>query len=206
MSEPCRSVVACRRKRFADGHTCISGITRSAAVAGSRRSGISERRGPRRPARSSPRHSTRTSSASPRRSGGSGPRSSRGPCPRDAKPLSPAEAIGIRIMQVQVRLFATYREVVGAGQLAWTLRDGTTVGQLVEAVLAKYQELVERAKAKFGVLEMSIVHRVGRVPVGGDSVVLACAAAHRSEAFAACSWAMDEVKHIVPIWKTEAGP
>ena len=67
-------------------------------------------------------------------------------------------------------------------------------------------ELVERAKAKFGVLEMSIVHRVGRVPVGGDSVVLACAAAHRSEAFAACSWAMDEVKRIVPIWKTEAGP
>src|SRR6059036_87459 len=67
-------------------------------------------------------------------------------------------------------------------------------------------ELVERAKAKFGVLEMSIVHRVGRVPVGGDSVVLACAAAHRSEAFAACAWAMDEVKRIVPIWKTEAGP
>src|SRR2546427_674272 len=46
-------------------------------------------------------------------------------------------------------------------------------------------ELVERAKEKFGALEMSIVHRVGRVPVRGDSVVLACAAAHRSEAFAA---------------------
>src|SRR2546430_5600882 len=41
-------------------------------------------------------------------------------------------------------------------------------------------ELVERAKEKFGALEMSIVHRMGRVPVGGDSVVLACAAAHRS--------------------------
>jgi len=67
-------------------------------------------------------------------------------------------------------------------------------------------ELVERAKEKFGALEMSIVHRVGRVPVRGDSVVLACAAAHRSEAFAACAWAMDEVKRIVPIWKTEAGP
>src|SRR5207247_10964756 len=76
-------------------------------------------------------------SAPPRRSGGSGPRSSRGPCRRDAKPLSPAEAIGIRIMQVQVRRFATYRQIVGAGQLAWTLRDGTTVGQDVEAVLAK---------------------------------------------------------------------
>ncbi len=67
-------------------------------------------------------------------------------------------------------------------------------------------DLVERAREKFGVLEVSIAHRVGRVPVGGDSVVIACAAAHRSEAFGACAWAMDEVKRIVPIWKTEAGP
>ena len=65
-------------------------------------------------------------------------------------------------------------------------------------------ELVERTKEKFDVLEMSIVHRVGRVPVGGDSVVIVCAATHRSEAFAACAWAMDEVKRIVPIWKTES--
>src|SRR2546428_10646628 len=67
-------------------------------------------------------------------------------------------------------------------------------------------ELVERAREKFGILELSIVHRAGRVPVGGDSVVIASAAAHRSEAFAACSWVMDEVKRIVPIWQTEAGP
>ena len=64
--------------------------------------------------------------------------------------------------------------------------------------------LVEGAKSKFEVLEMSIVHRVGRVPVGEDSAVIACSAAHRGEAFAACSWAMDEVKRIVPIWKTES--
>ncbi len=64
-------------------------------------------------------------------------------------------------------------------------------------------ELADRAKGKFGVLELSIVHRLGRVPVGGDSVAVACAAAHRREAFEACAWAMDEVKRIVPIWKSE---
>ncbi|HYS72923.1 MAG TPA: molybdenum cofactor biosynthesis protein MoaE [Thermoplasmata archaeon] len=67
-----------------------------------------------------------------------------------------------------------------------------------------FAALVEGAKSKFEVLEMSIVHRVGRVPVGEDSVVIACSAAHRGAAFAACSWAMDEVKRIVPIWKTES--
>jgi molybdopterin synthase catalytic subunit len=63
--------------------------------------------------------------------------------------------------------------------------------------------LVERAKEKFGIREMSIVHRLGRVAVGGDSVAIACASVHRAEAFAACAWVMDEVKRIVPIWKTE---
>lgn len=64
-------------------------------------------------------------------------------------------------------------------------------------------DVAERAKTSFGILEMSIVHRLGRVPVGADSVAVACAAAHRREAFAAGAWAMDEVKRIVPIWKSE---
>ena len=63
--------------------------------------------------------------------------------------------------------------------------------------------LAERAKDKFGLTDLSIVHRLGRVSVGGDSVAIACAAVHRAEAFAACAWVMDEVKRIVPIWKTE---
>lgn len=64
-------------------------------------------------------------------------------------------------------------------------------------------ELAERAKTKFALLDVSIVHRLGRVPVGGDSVAVACAAAHRREALDACAWIMDEVKRTVPIWKSE---
>ncbi len=64
-------------------------------------------------------------------------------------------------------------------------------------------DLAEHAKAKFHAHHVSIVHRVGRVPVGGDSVAIACSAAHRREAFDACAWIMDEVKRIVPIWKSQ---
>jgi molybdopterin converting factor subunit 1 len=67
--------------------------------------------------------------------------------------------------------------------------------------LRKMAEISEAAKARFGVLEVAIVHRLGRVRVGGDSVAIAVAAPHRREAFAACAWAMDEVKKVVPIWK-----
>ena len=40
-----------------------------------------------------------------------------------------------------MKLFASYREIVGAGQLAWTLRDGATLGALVDAVLDAYPRL-----------------------------------------------------------------
>src|SRR5256884_9182585 len=63
--------------------------------------------------------------------------------------------------------------------------------------------LAGRAKDKFGLTDVSIVHRIGRVPVGGDSVAIACAPVHRAEAFPAWGWGMDEGKRIVPIWKTE---
>ena len=70
--------------------------------------------------------------------------------------------------------------------------------------LKKLADLSERAKEKFGVLDMSIVHRLGRIPLGGDSLAIATSAPHRREAFAAASWVMDEVKRVVPIWKAEA--
>jgi molybdopterin synthase catalytic subunit len=63
--------------------------------------------------------------------------------------------------------------------------------------------IVAGARKRFGVLEMTIVHRLGRVPVGRPSVAIAASTAHRREAFDAASWAMDEMKKVVPIWKTE---
>ena len=70
--------------------------------------------------------------------------------------------------------------------------------------LKKMNEIAEGARKKFGILEVSIVHRLGRIKLGGDSVAIAVSAPHRGEAFAAAAWAMDEMKKVVPIWKTEA--
>jgi molybdopterin synthase catalytic subunit len=49
----------------------------------------------------------------------------------------------------------------------------------------------------------SMSHRVGRLYVGEASVVVAVAAPHRKEAFAACHYAVDRVKESVPVWKKE---
>lgn len=47
----------------------------------------------------------------------------------------------------------------------------------------------------------AILHRTGDIPIGEASVVIAVAAPHRDEAFAACREAIEELKKNVPIWK-----
>jgi molybdopterin synthase catalytic subunit len=53
------------------------------------------------------------------------------------------------------------------------------------------------------VTHVVIHHRVGRLSIGEISVLVAVGCPHRSEAFAACQYAIDTLKHTTPIWKKE---
>ncbi len=48
-----------------------------------------------------------------------------------------------------------------------------------------------------------IHHRTGKLTIGEISVLVAIGSPHRSEAFAACQYAIDTLKHNAPIWKKE---
>ena len=63
--------------------------------------------------------------------------------------------------------------------------------------------LSEEARTKWQICRMAIVHRVGPVQITEPSVVIAVSAAHREAAFAACRFAIEEIKKTVPIWKKE---
>ena len=63
--------------------------------------------------------------------------------------------------------------------------------------------IVQQAIEKFGICRAACVHRVGDLAVGELAVWVGVSAAHRQEAFAACRYIIDEVKHRVPIWKKE---
>lgn len=52
-------------------------------------------------------------------------------------------------------------------------------------------------------VRVAVAHRVGDLVVGEVALAAAVAAAHRAEAFAACSRLVDEVKARVPIWKEQ---
>ncbi|MGJ5676252.1 MAG: molybdenum cofactor biosynthesis protein MoaE [Nostochopsis sp.] len=48
-----------------------------------------------------------------------------------------------------------------------------------------------------------IHHRIGHLQIGEISVLVAVGCPHRSEAFEACRYAIDILKHNAPIWKKE---
>jgi molybdopterin converting factor subunit 1 len=68
------------------------------------------------------------------------------------------------------------------------------------------REIAEEAAAKWPLEGVAVLHAVGDLEVGDRTVVVACSAPHRGEAFDACRYVIDEVKRRVPIWKKESGP
>jgi molybdopterin synthase catalytic subunit/molybdopterin converting factor small subunit len=67
------------------------------------------------------------------------------------------------------------------------------------------QELVDAAIARHGLCAAAVEHRIGRVPLGAPSVLVATSSPHRPEAFAAARELIDELKARAPIWKAEEG-
>lgn len=68
----------------------------------------------------------------------------------------------------------------------------------------KKMEMIEREAAeRWEIQQIAMVHRVGIVPPGEASVVIAVSSAHRDEAFKACRYLIDRLKEVVPIWKRE---
>jgi MoaE-MoaD fusion protein len=64
-------------------------------------------------------------------------------------------------------------------------------------------DLAAELTRRHDLCKVAIHHRVGRVDIGGTSVVIAVSAPHRAAALAACAEAIDELKVSVPLWKKE---
>ncbi len=69
-----------------------------------------------------------------------------------------------------------------------------------ELALTEMATIAAEAEDAFGA-RVSMEHRTGTVAVGAPSVAVAASAGHRPAAFAACRYAIDQLKARVPIWK-----
>jgi molybdopterin synthase catalytic subunit len=92
-----------------------------------------------------------------------------------------------------------------------TVRDNSlgkaVSGLTYEAYPAAAEKMLARIAdeiaEKWGLQRVAIIHRVGHLPPGEASVVIAVAAPHRHAAFEACEYVIVRLKEIVPIWKKE---
>lgn len=65
------------------------------------------------------------------------------------------------------------------------------------------ERIVAEARETWPGSRLGVHHRTGRLELGEASVIIVAAAPHRADAFAACRYAIERVKQIVPIWKHE---
>jgi molybdopterin synthase catalytic subunit len=93
-----------------------------------------------------------------------------------------------------------------------TVRGHSGDGRVVERLsyeayepmaVAEFERIAAEARERFGARTIAIVHRVGDAGVGEVTVAVGVCADHRDAAFAACRYAIDELKRRAPIWKLE---
>ncbi|MBM2810152.1 MAG: MoaD family protein [Chloroflexi bacterium] len=72
-----------------------------------------------------------------------------------------------------------------------------------EMAIVKLRLIADEMRERWGADRVAIRHRTGRIELGEASVAIAVATEHRAEGFAACKYAIDRLKEIVPIWKKE---
>lgn len=68
------------------------------------------------------------------------------------------------------------------------------------------EAIVAEARGRWDLFGVRVIHRVARLLPGDRIVLVAVAAAHRGEAFAACEFIMDYLKTRAPFWKKEETP
>lgn len=87
---------------------------------------------------------------------------------------------------------------------------GATIALELEAypgfTEAQIGKTADGARVRFGLDDLLILHRIGKIAPGEPVVFVATAARHRRHAFEACDFLMDYLKSKAPFWKKEHGP
>jgi molybdopterin synthase catalytic subunit len=95
-----------------------------------------------------------------------------------------------------------------------TVRDMNDGASVAEMELEHYpgmteqsiQTIIDQARARWPLFGALVIHRVGPLKPLDQIVLVACSAAHRGEAFAACEFIIDYLKTEAPFWKKEQTP
>ena len=73
-----------------------------------------------------------------------------------------------------------------------------------DMALPSLSRISSEAKKRWSLFGVAVTHRLGRVPIGEESVLIAVSAGHRREAWDAAEWILEELKRKTEIWKRES--
>ena len=123
-----------------------------------------------------------------------------------------------KITEDEIASDALYQRVLSdangaVATFAGVVRNHTGDKRTNHLVYEAYPEMAEKKmgdigkeiEVRWGITDMGILHRIGKLEIGEISVLIAVSSPHRAESFAACQYAIDRLKQIVPIWKKEVG-
>jgi molybdopterin synthase catalytic subunit len=72
-----------------------------------------------------------------------------------------------------------------------------------EVALKELEQIAADAKKKFNLLSVDIIHRIGRLTIGENILIIIVGAGHRKEAYEGSRYIIEAIKVGVPIWKKE---
>lgn len=72
-----------------------------------------------------------------------------------------------------------------------------------DVALQELEKIARDATEQFRLLHVDIIHRIGRLSVGENILIIIVAAGHREEAYAGSRYIIEAIKAGVPIWKKE---
>jgi molybdopterin synthase catalytic subunit len=118
--------------------------------------------------------------------------------------------IRVQAEDVDIGVMVAAAKVPGSGAVVLfdgIVRDDDITEMELEAygdvAVAEMEKIAEEAKGQFRLLHVDIIHRIGRLAVGENILIIVVSAGHRPEAYAGSRYIIEEIKKSVPIWKKE---
>ena len=118
--------------------------------------------------------------------------------------------VGLEIQQLRL----AQRNIGAVVSFVGQVRDMNEGDAMTELTLEHYPGMTEKAldaivtqaKARWDIVDVLIIHRIGQLKPQDQIVLVAASSAHRGEAFKACEFVMDYLKTEAPFWKKEVMP
>ena len=116
------------------------------------------------------------------------------------EPINEAALVSQRELSAGMGAVVSFLGVVRGSE------DGKTISAIEYEAFEKmvrhqFDLLFDEMAKRWPIESVRLVHRIGVVKVNEPSLWVEIVAPHRTEAFAACQWLIDEMKRVVPIWK-----